>query len=248
MRSSVWYVNIPFRLCFIELTVSFPAIAALTEVINETRQIHAGQFNNTNQSVQTLMNEMLQKQHTHHGQVVQAVSSAGGGIAKSMAETSSADMKKILGKEVLRMFEEVGRIRDSKRTLEAEMGELFQLRAKYGKGGKPAPPAAMSPPKHPASPAKQTPPSPSKSAHLSSKTPPPVAPASPPNAPSPSQAELPPKTASPIPVPSPVPPPSARPAARRPCLPMPPSFGQLPWTSRLPPPGSHPPPPGGITR
>lgn len=139
--------------------------------------MHANQFNVTNQSVQKLMNDMLQAQHSHHNHVVQAVSTAGGDYAKSAAQATAADMKRILGKEVLRMFE-VGRIRESKRSLEHELGELFQLRAKYGKGmpakgaGKPAPPAPMSPPKLPGSPPKAAPPPSTPKTAASSDRPP----------------------------------------------------------------------------
>jgi hypothetical protein len=37
----------------------------------------------------------------------------------------------VLGKELQRMFEEVGKIRETKRTLEHEIGELFALKAKF---------------------------------------------------------------------------------------------------------------------
>lgn len=115
---------------------------------------------------------MVKTTEEQHSKLVKAVSVAGGEYSKVTAEATAGQMKALLGKEVLKMFEEVGRIRESKRSLEHEMGELFRLKAKYTPARGPKPAAQAPPTPAPGSPGK--PPSSAPSRPPSSRPPLPI--------------------------------------------------------------------------
>lgn len=102
-------------------------------------------FDTAFKGMQSSFGDILKKADDQNGELVKAVTAAGGEYSKVTAEATAGQMKALLGKEVLKMFEEVGRIRESKRSLEHELAELFRLKAKYTPGRPPARPPTGGP-------------------------------------------------------------------------------------------------------
>ncbi|KDN44252.1 hypothetical protein K437DRAFT_263287 [Tilletiaria anomala UBC 951] len=107
------------------------AIEALVASLNAAKQSEADALATADKAIKDMTAELLRKSGEQHVKLVAAVNSAASEMLHHHVASHAEELKKVLGRDVQRMFEEVGRIRETKRALEHEIGELFALKAKY---------------------------------------------------------------------------------------------------------------------
>ncbi|PWN38310.1 uncharacterized protein FA14DRAFT_25618 [Meira miltonrushii] len=107
------------------------AIESLVAAINTQRQADASQRAAADLAVKQMAEDLVRTTSEANGKLVEAVHAAAREMLRNNVEAHADDLKRLIGRDVSVMFEDVGKIREAKRALELEMSELFSFKSKH---------------------------------------------------------------------------------------------------------------------
>ncbi|MCO5585015.1 hypothetical protein L7F22_038947 [Adiantum nelumboides] len=107
------------------------AIESLVAAINTQRQADASQRAAADLAVKQMAEDLVRTTSDANSKLVEAVHAAAREMLRNNVEAHADDLKRLIGRDVSMMFEDVGKIREAKRALELEMSELFSFKSKH---------------------------------------------------------------------------------------------------------------------
>lgn len=107
------------------------AIESLVAAINTQRQADASQRAAADLAVKQMAEDLVRTTSEANSKLVEAVHAAAREMLRNNVEAHADDLKRLIGRDVSVMFEDVGKIREAKRALELEMSELFSFKSKH---------------------------------------------------------------------------------------------------------------------
>ncbi|KAK0555190.1 hypothetical protein OC845_000326 [Tilletia horrida] len=119
------------------------AIEQLVANMNAQKAAEAKRQADADATIKKLADELLKLNAEQSQKAVSAVSAASKDTIQKSVKDYNDELTKVLSKEVKAMFEDVGKIRETKRALELELGDLFAIKARHLKDV--APPRAAAP-------------------------------------------------------------------------------------------------------
>ncbi|KAK0539928.1 hypothetical protein OC842_000745 [Tilletia horrida] len=119
------------------------AIEQLVANLNAQKAAEAKRQAEADAAIKKLADELIKINTEQNQKALAAVSNANKDVIQKTAKDHNEELTKLLSKEVKAMFEDVGKIRETKRALELEIGDLFAIKARHLKDV--APPKAAAP-------------------------------------------------------------------------------------------------------
>ncbi|KAL9938372.1 hypothetical protein V8E36_002995 [Tilletia maclaganii] len=119
------------------------AIEQLVANLNAQKAAEAKRQAEADAAIKKLADELLKLSAEQNKKAVDAVSAASKESVQKSVKDHNDELTKLLSKEVKAMFEDVGKIRETKRALELELADLFAIKARHLKDV--APPKAVAP-------------------------------------------------------------------------------------------------------
>ncbi|CEH15508.1 hypothetical protein CBOM_03812 [Ceraceosorus bombacis] len=107
------------------------AIESLVAQQNAQRQADAQAKAESEAALKGYTESVQRATAEHNAKVIQTVQLASREMLRDNIDAHVNELKGVLGQEISRMFEDVGKIREMKRELERDIAELFSMKAKY---------------------------------------------------------------------------------------------------------------------
>ncbi|PWN43512.1 hypothetical protein IE81DRAFT_365734 [Ceraceosorus guamensis] len=107
------------------------AIESLVAQQNAQRQADAQAKAESEAALKGYTESVQRATAEHNAKVIQTVQLASREMLRNNIDAHVNELKGVLGQEISRMFEDVGKIREMKRELERDIAELFSMKAKY---------------------------------------------------------------------------------------------------------------------
>lgn len=112
------------------------AIESLVSAINSQKEIELRNAAAADAALKQMTSELLKSTSEQNQKLVQAVSEASRDMLRRNVQEHAEEFKRLLHKEVMGMFEDVGKIREAKRQMEVEIADLWSIKNRHlGSGG-----------------------------------------------------------------------------------------------------------------
>ncbi|CAD6905255.1 unnamed protein product [Tilletia controversa] len=119
------------------------AIEQLVANLNAQKATEAKRQADADATIKKLADELLKLNTEQSNKAVAAVQAASKDTIQKSVKDYNDELTKVLSKEVKAMFEDIGKIRETKRSLELEIGDLFAIKARHLKDVAPPKAAAL---------------------------------------------------------------------------------------------------------